>query len=642
MFFDSPKFTVDTDPAPLPLRKPRRPFSPKVKTGCLRCKTRKVKCPEEKPQCSRCVRMGLSDCQYPLLSQPRELPPQPVRQAHRVLPPLAAYALARAPSTAYFGPAIARLSPPQVAYLDRFRHKVMLRITSLTFNDFWGRVILHETLNDDCVLEAVLSLGALDLAWDQANTTGKPTSPHAENGSQLSLQSSSSACYREAIRHYSRSVTRLHSRLRALAESSSSQSSSHGEHASDNVQELVPILTMLYALFEWLHGDEVAQDRLLRNGLLMVKAQEALGSKTDEASEHQDLAQPLVYPWEPTGLGGGDFFNRAEDAGSLMIRWIVLSWLLWPGASTSAAAVVRYYNRKIANGEAQLDIASPPPPPTSLAESSYETVCGMALKVVTFVTLWFARLRVDGADEATMAAVAGEEGPVLDRLRVEQRALETWVRDWAAVLSAKLATERDPIGKVLLTEFLFGCKTLTFMIQVGLPFPVADPLSSPGSKQQPERQGQDLETRSTRTAHAVMDEVEKRVRARRALGEVGLGECSPGALALVCRECRDIGVRARALTICRWGAQANALWDEKGSMIGTCALAALEERSRDPTTGLVPRSSQWQWIHAEWTSDHECLAVTFRSVTRDEAGEFRYKRMQLLAANFGYVTRLEM
>ena len=38
--------------------KPKRPFKPKVRTGCITCKIRHVKCDEKKPECLRCTSTG--------------------------------------------------------------------------------------------------------------------------------------------------------------------------------------------------------------------------------------------------------------------------------------------------------------------------------------------------------------------------------------------------------------------------------------------------------------------------------------------------------------------------------------------------------------------------------------------------------
>jgi hypothetical protein len=49
---------------PAPTRRKRRTL-PKVRTGCLTCKFRRVKCGEERPSCLRCINFGTS-CSYAL------------------------------------------------------------------------------------------------------------------------------------------------------------------------------------------------------------------------------------------------------------------------------------------------------------------------------------------------------------------------------------------------------------------------------------------------------------------------------------------------------------------------------------------------------------------------------------------------
>ena len=52
------------DQPPLPPRV-RKSYS---RNGCRECKRRKIRCPEEKPYCSTCVRLG-KQCSYPLAGE---------------------------------------------------------------------------------------------------------------------------------------------------------------------------------------------------------------------------------------------------------------------------------------------------------------------------------------------------------------------------------------------------------------------------------------------------------------------------------------------------------------------------------------------------------------------------------------------
>jgi hypothetical protein len=36
-----------------------RAGKPKVRTGCITCKIRRVKCDENRPSCNRCIRFGM-------------------------------------------------------------------------------------------------------------------------------------------------------------------------------------------------------------------------------------------------------------------------------------------------------------------------------------------------------------------------------------------------------------------------------------------------------------------------------------------------------------------------------------------------------------------------------------------------------
>src|SRR5690349_9284878 len=49
----------------------RRVSTPKVRTGCITCKTRHVKCDERKPTCFRCEKAGMKCAGYITNPEPR-------------------------------------------------------------------------------------------------------------------------------------------------------------------------------------------------------------------------------------------------------------------------------------------------------------------------------------------------------------------------------------------------------------------------------------------------------------------------------------------------------------------------------------------------------------------------------------------
>lgn len=66
---NSPKPSGPRDLVPSDDNLPRAK-KPKVKTGCLTCKVRRVKCDEAKPNCLRCIRFGVDCDGYPATNRP--------------------------------------------------------------------------------------------------------------------------------------------------------------------------------------------------------------------------------------------------------------------------------------------------------------------------------------------------------------------------------------------------------------------------------------------------------------------------------------------------------------------------------------------------------------------------------------------
>lgn len=56
----------------------RKVWHPKVKTGCITCKARRVKCSEERPYCHRCKKTGIKCEGYP--QNPKSQPPKAARE----------------------------------------------------------------------------------------------------------------------------------------------------------------------------------------------------------------------------------------------------------------------------------------------------------------------------------------------------------------------------------------------------------------------------------------------------------------------------------------------------------------------------------------------------------------------------------
>lgn len=142
-----------------PRKTRRRACTSKVRTGCITCKERRVKCDEVKPACLRCTRAGQTCKGYmPLLSEPRPRKPEPVirsllpRQAPSQSSGLAITVGRALPSIRLYG--------SDVLYFDFFRSEAVKELSGYLPSSFWSRTVLCETLTDPCIRHAILALGA--------------------------------------------------------------------------------------------------------------------------------------------------------------------------------------------------------------------------------------------------------------------------------------------------------------------------------------------------------------------------------------------------------------------------------------------------------------------------------------------------
>ncbi|KAL2848435.1 hypothetical protein BJY01DRAFT_246447 [Aspergillus pseudoustus] len=113
-----------------------RASKPKVRTGCITCKIRRVKCDEGKPACSRCFDTGRKCDGYAspasALGEPRGL--QPV-----------------APAT----------SATESRALDFFFHTTSPQLAGFLDTDFWKRSVLQFSLAQPAIRQGLAALGSL-------------------------------------------------------------------------------------------------------------------------------------------------------------------------------------------------------------------------------------------------------------------------------------------------------------------------------------------------------------------------------------------------------------------------------------------------------------------------------------------------
>lgn len=161
-----------------PRKTRKRACTSKVRTGCITCKERRVKCDERKPTCLRCTRAGQMCKGYrSLLSEPGPRRPEPV--IRKLLPrqnPSQSSGLSITVGRAL--PSI-RLSGSDVLYFDFFRSEAVNELSGYLPSSFWSRTVLCETLTDPCIRHAILALGAASYP-SVARNHHLPSSPSSD------------------------------------------------------------------------------------------------------------------------------------------------------------------------------------------------------------------------------------------------------------------------------------------------------------------------------------------------------------------------------------------------------------------------------------------------------------------------------
>ncbi|KAH7311102.1 hypothetical protein BKA65DRAFT_558921 [Rhexocercosporidium sp. MPI-PUGE-AT-0058] len=182
----------------------KRKSNPKVKTGCLTCKVRRVKCGEEKPSCFRCRKLGV-DCDGYLPADSR-MKTQRNLVSNRDLVPKSIIA---APIPIAFA-----VSPFESAeeyrYFDLFCGRTAWEIFPESDSGTTRRMMLQSCHTNPAIRHALIAIGALDKTSETARDFHK-LSVDASDG-----MPSSSEHHRTALRQYTKAVTLMRSSSQSM------------------------------------------------------------------------------------------------------------------------------------------------------------------------------------------------------------------------------------------------------------------------------------------------------------------------------------------------------------------------------------------------------------------------------------------
>ncbi|KAI0139464.1 hypothetical protein F4776DRAFT_589966 [Hypoxylon sp. NC0597] len=265
----------------------KRASKPKVRTGCISCKRRHVKCDEGKPSCAECERLGLmcegyatpktkalaSRSERPLLPKPKlsSLAVEPSnktstepRQSADFRPPV--------PLMPSFG---FELSGDDMWYFTLFRDQIAHELSPYYQSTFWSQTSLRDSMINRCVHHSILSIGAygralMDLREECAISGRMPRTwwpPSLLNRH-----------HQAAIMHHAKALSHLRSNI--------------GLYGLDG--RLTMAATLLFIVFENMQGNYHTSGNLIRSGI------KVLTNIRDTGTDHRSIIRRQLHRYMTT------------------------------------------------------------------------------------------------------------------------------------------------------------------------------------------------------------------------------------------------------------------------------------------------------------------------------------------------------
>ncbi|KAL7625086.1 hypothetical protein AAE478_004300 [Parahypoxylon ruwenzoriense] len=297
-------------------QRPRRvrTSKPKVKTGCNNCKQRRIKCDEQRPACTQCVKSKRLCTGYPppprtkVFEEVRIAPrpgggnTSPISPAHTAIQPVRSQPLPQRPpqpaaaaqsvpqnalirgltppqtpidsSLTIHRPSILLFNPQEGQYFQLFRERTASELSGFFDCAFWTRSVLRECHSEEAIRHSVVALGALYKTLEKMSES-PPSSPSDSIDPTDNFVQHGEV----AFKHYSLA-------LKSIISSTSQDQST---------QRMSLMATVLLACFDSFIGDHEQAIVQIQNGLklletLRVQRRNAFLPVPEEPVE-QDLVQ---------------------------------------------------------------------------------------------------------------------------------------------------------------------------------------------------------------------------------------------------------------------------------------------------------------------------------------------------------------
>ncbi|OHE91511.1 hypothetical protein CORC01_13207 [Colletotrichum orchidophilum] len=542
----------------------KRASRPKVRSGCITCKIRRVKCDERKPTCFRCEKADFECDGYAkedaesrrsaeqqrlivAAQEPQANPqllPRPNGSGRELVAPL--------PVSPPLDPSTLRIDQEDVHYFDLFRHRLVRDLWGSGHSDAWSRVVFQESARDPCVQESLLAIGAIsqaqmleDMSKDQLDAIPSALRPWGtkmtQPGGLLNHH------HRSALLHHGKAVSIYRQRIQ--------------DPVSTSPRSVI-IMTLLLVGFEFISGNMKNVDTLTGTGMRLLENKISLTQRPPRNPNGHGDAPP-----DPLGVRD----DEMEDIEHLLPCLSLMNGFTHFFNSHRTAMPMM-------NSTPILEL----PQPGVTVISKLEVFWGQFFTraVVHIMRSLHHQLHYKSRD--------------MTRAVLEQATFLSYIRRWDSVLDVYL---NDPSledeGRRILRKIQIHRLLIHIVISCSLD-------QTDMCYDAFEADFRDL-----------LNRIVTYLRDPGPISKVGFNfmEGLSTPLATIVAKCRNHELRMQAVHLLNNMAWWEGAWDGKAHVIGKSGVVMLEERGMD-ANGFIPSGSRWVWMSGKWDLEkRELVAI---------------------------------
>ncbi|KAL2875200.1 hypothetical protein SGCOL_009633 [Colletotrichum sp. CLE4] len=567
------------DPGDASHPKRKRASRPKVRSGCITCKIRRVKCDERKPTCFRCEKADVecdgytkedADSKRSAEQQRLIVAAQEAQASRQLLPrpnesgPGTSGLESSAPKSIPppLDPSTLRVQQGDVYYYDLFRHRLVRDLWGSGHSDAWSRIVLQESSRDPCVQESLLAIGAISqaqmlegLSKDQLDAMPSALRPWGtkmtQPGGLLNHH------HRSALIHHVKAVSIYRQRI---------------QDPSSTSPRSVIIMTLLLVGFEFIQGNMNNVDTLTGTGMRLLENRISLTQRPPRpSSENRNISTESSQPLSAQ-LRRDMRDDEMEDIEHLLPCLSLMSGFTHFFNSHRTAMPMM-------NGTPILEL----PQPGVTVISKLEVFWGrfFTRAVVHIMRSLHAQLRYK---ERNITQAALEQATFLSYIRMWDSVLDVYLKDPSLGDNARRALRKIQIHRLLIHIVISCSLDRTDMCYDAFEADFRD----------------------------LLNRIVTYLRDPGPTSKVGFtfteGLTTP--LATIVAKCRNHELRMQAVHLLNNMAWRESAWDGKALVIGKSGVVMLEERGMD-ANGFIPFGSRWVWMSGKWDLEKRELVATY-------------------------------